>query len=62
MSKRGTAVHRRVHPHLPVEGDPGCCTVCGLPTGVKNQLHLDELPAVDPDITAAEARRVGEKD
>ena len=61
MSRRGTAVHRRAHPHVPTEGDPGCCT-CGLPLAVRNQLHLDELPAVDPDITAAEARRLGDKD
>lgn len=60
MSRRGTAVHRRVHPHLPVEGDPGCCAVCGLPTDVKNELH--KLPPVDPAVTEAEHRRTGEKD
>jgi len=62
VSRRGSAVHRRVHPHLPVEGDPGCCAICGLPLGVKNQLHLDQLPPVDPDVTDAERRRTGDKD
>lgn len=60
--KRGTAAHRRVHPHVPTEGDPGCCATCNLPMAVKNQLHVGELPAVDPAITAAEARRLGEHD
>lgn len=63
--KRGTAAHRRVHPHVPTEGDPGCCAVCNLPLGrdpYASELHVDALPAVDPAITAAEARRLGEHD
>jgi hypothetical protein len=48
---------------MPVEGDtPGCCAVCNLPIAAKNQRHVDQLPAVDPDITAAERRRLAEKD
>lgn len=61
--RRGPAAHRRAH--LPVEDPqaPGCCATCRLPLGkTKNALHLDELPAVDPDITAAEHRRIAEKD
>jgi hypothetical protein len=58
--KRGMAARRT---HMPVEGDtPGCCAVCNLPIAVPNQRHVDQLPAVDPDITAAEARRLGEHD
>jgi hypothetical protein len=60
--RRGPAAHRRAHPHLPVEGDPGCCAICNLPLAVKNEFHVDQLPAVDPAITAAEARRLGEHD
>ncbi|MER7002234.1 hypothetical protein ABT297_04185 [Dactylosporangium sp. NPDC000555] len=41
---------------------PGCCAICRLPTGTRNQIHLDRPPPVDPDITAAEARRLGEHD
>jgi hypothetical protein len=29
---------------------------------VKNQLHVERLPPVDPDITAAERARLGEHD
>jgi hypothetical protein len=60
--RRGTAAPRRAH--LPVEGDtPGCCAVCNLPLGkTRNDLHVDQLPPVDPDITAAESRRLGEHD
>lgn len=61
MTRRGTAVHRRAHPHLPVEGDPGCCT-CGLPMAVRNEFHLTELPPTDPDVAAEERRRAGDKD
>lgn len=63
MTRRGTAAHRRAHPHVPAEDPqaPGCCT-CGLPMSVRNQLHVDELPAVDPAITAAERARLGEHD
>jgi hypothetical protein len=57
--RRGTAAHRRAH--LPVEGDPGCCT-CGLPLAARNDRHLTELPPTDPDVAAAEARRTGERD
>ncbi len=59
--RRGTAAHRRAHPHVPTEGDPGCCT-CGLPLDVANEFHVDQLPAVDPAITATERRRLAEKD
>ena len=59
--RRGTAAHRRAHPHVPTEGDPGCCT-CGLPLTAANELHVERLPPVDPDITAAEHRRLGDKD
>ena len=59
--RRGTAAHRRAQPHVPVEGDPGCCAVCNLPLGkTRNDRHVDQLPAVDPAITAAERRRLGE--
>lgn len=65
--KRGTAAHRRVHPHLPVEDTqvPGCCVTCRLPLGTNpyaSELHVEQLPAVDPDITAAEHRRLGDRD
>lgn len=54
---------RQPRGHLPTEhpDNPGCCT-CGLPMAAKNARHLDELPPVDPDITAAEHRRIAEKD
>ncbi|MET7395594.1 hypothetical protein ABZS66_19100 [Dactylosporangium sp. NPDC005572] len=62
---RSAAVTRRTRPHVPVESVdvPGCCTVCNLPIGRKpypSELHVDQLPAVDPDITDAERRRLGE--
>ena len=63
--RRGTAAHRRVHPHVPVESDPDCCQICNLPIGkppYRSELHLDAPPAVDPDITAAEHRKLGEHD
>jgi hypothetical protein len=64
VSRRGHAADRRVRAHVPIEDPqaPGCCSICGVPTAAKNKRHLDELPAVDPDITAAEARRYGEHD
>lgn len=61
--KRGAPSRRRAH--LPAEDPqaPGCCATCHLPLGrTRNEFHLDELPAVDPAITAAEARRLGEHD
>lgn len=62
--RRSHAVTRRARPHVPVESavSPGCCVTCGLRTDLRNELHLDRLPEVDPDITAAEQRRLGEKD
>ena len=63
--RRGTAAHRRAQPHVPVEDPqaPGCCATCRLPLGkIRNDRHVDQLPAVDPAITAAEARRLGEHD
>jgi len=50
---------------VPVEDPqaPGCCATCRLPLGkIRNDRHVDQLPAVDPAITAAEARRLGEHD
>lgn len=63
-SRRGHAADRRVRPHVPADDPqtPGCCAICRLPVGLKNRLHLDRLPAVDPDITAAEHRRLAERD
>lgn len=67
MTRRSHAVDRRTRPHIPVE-DPqalGCCSICNLPIGKKpyrSELHLDQLPAVDPDVLAAERARLGEKD
>ena len=65
--RRGTAAHRRAHPHIPTEDPtvPGCCATCRLPLGKNpyaSEFHVDQLPPVDPDITAAEARRLGEHD
>lgn len=66
-TRRSNAVDRRTRPHLPVENPeaPGCCITCSLPIGkppYRSELHVDQLPPVDPDITAAEHRRLGEKD
>ena len=66
MTRRSSAVDRRTRAHLPVENPeaPGCCITCGVRMDLKtrNELHLDQLPAVDPDILAAERARLGEKD
>lgn len=65
MIRRSSAVSRRVRPHVAAEDPqaPGCCSTCGVRMDLRsNELHLDQLPAVDPDIVAAEHRRLGEKD
>ena len=62
-SRRSRAVSWRARPHVPVDDPdaPGCCQICGLRTDLRlrNQLHIDP-PPVDPEITAAEHRRLGE--
>ena len=61
MSRR-TAPPRTHVPVLDPQA-PDCCAICRLPLGkTRNARHVDQLPAVDPDITAAEHRRTGEKD
>lgn len=65
--RRSSAVSRRTRAHIPVESAdaPGCCAICSLPIGkppYPSDLHVDQLPAVDPDITAAERRRLGDHD
>jgi hypothetical protein len=49
--------NRRVRPHVPIEDDAGCCTVCNVPTGVKNALHLDRPPAAVEAARAVEHRK-----
>jgi hypothetical protein len=65
--RRGGFAPRRVtvgraRQHLPQEDPdaPGTCATCHLPLGTTSDRHLDQLPAVDPAITAHEARRLGE--
>lgn len=64
MTRRSAAVRRRARAHIPVEDTttPGCCGICHLPMAARNDLHVDQAPAVDPDITAAERRRTGERE
>jgi hypothetical protein len=53
---------RRARPHMAVEDPdtPDVCRICHLPTGTRNDVHLDRPPEVDPAITAAEHRRIGD--
>lgn len=64
--RRASAVDRRVKPHIAVENPdaPGCCLTCGVRMDLKtrNELHVDQLPPVDPAIADAERRRLGEHD
>lgn len=64
-TRRSNAVDRRARPHLPIPDPqaPGCCT-CGvrMDLKVRNEYHLDQLPAVDQAITDAERARLGERD
>jgi hypothetical protein len=55
---------RRGAKHLAVDdpANPGCCLICHRPTGTPNDRHIDQLPTTDPAVTAAEARRLGERD
>jgi hypothetical protein len=54
VSRRGHAADRRTRAHVPLDDPdaPGCCSICHLPTGVKNDLHLAKPP---PAVEAARA-------
>jgi hypothetical protein len=62
MSRRTAATIPRGRPHIPHEDPeaPGTCSTCHRPTGLPNDMHVDQLPDVDPAIAEAEARRYGE--
>lgn len=55
-----------VRPHVPHEDPeaPGCCVHCRLPVEARNERHVADpadIPLLDPDQTAAEHRRIGER-
>lgn len=64
MSHRTAATIQRGQPHVPREDPdvPGTCIHCHRTLGLPNDRHVDQLPTVDPDITAAEHRRIGDHD
>ena len=66
MTRRTNPVPKARHGHIHVAHEdpdaPGCCITCHRPMTATNDRHVDQLPAVDPDITAAERRRLGEHD
>jgi hypothetical protein len=64
VNRQAKAKHRHGPIHIAQEDPeaPGCCVTCRRPMSAANDRHVDQLPEVDPDITAAEARRLGEHD
>lgn len=61
MSRRSASLARGL-PHIPHESEdaPGCCVHCGRPMDARNDMHVTELPGVDPAVRTEEARRLGE--
>lgn len=47
------------HPYRDNPEFPGCCTQCPLPA--RNRVHVDLPTGQDSELTAHEARRLGEQ-
>lgn len=62
MASKASVAAKRFGKHAPVPDDdaPGCCKRCPIPLDAPNDIHT--LPAVDPAVREAEARRLGETD
>jgi len=64
MSRRSAATLPRGRPHVPHEDldAPGTCVHCHRPLAVPNDMHVDQLPDVAPDVAEIERRRTGDRD